>query len=163
MEGRGEREREREREMKLLCSQKGSLSQGHRLAKFLFYHLSICLAALSLSWGMWILSCGMWNLVPWPGIKPRVLALGAWTLSHWTTRGVTHRADLMKVSRTDSSWKAFVVLVLSLSRVWLWDPTDRSPPGSSVHGISRQEYCSRLPFPSLGNLPDPEIKPPSPS
>ena len=29
------------------------------------------------------LSCGMWDLVPWPG-----RALGAWTLSHWTSREV---------------------------------------------------------------------------
>ena len=29
-------------------------------------------------------------------------------------------------------------------------------------GFSRQEYCSGLPFSSLGNLPDPGIKPMSP-
>ena len=29
-------------------------------------------------------------------------------------------------------------------------------------GFSRQEYWSGLPFPSLGNLPDPGIKPRSP-
>ena len=28
-------------------------------------------------------------------------------------------------------------------------------------GFSRQEYWSRLPFPSPGDLPDPEIKPKS--
>ena len=33
-------------------------------------------------------SCGMWNLVSWPGIEPRPPALGAWSLSHWTTREV---------------------------------------------------------------------------
>ena len=27
-------------------------------------------------------SCSMWDLVPGPGIKPRPLALGAWSLSH---------------------------------------------------------------------------------
>ena len=27
-----------------------------------------------------------WFLVPWPGIKPRPSVLGAWNLSHWTTR-----------------------------------------------------------------------------
>ena len=27
---------------------------------------------------------GMWDLVPWPGIKPRPPALWAWSLSHWT-------------------------------------------------------------------------------
>ena len=26
--------------------------------------------------------------IPWPGIKPRSPALGAWSLSHWTTREV---------------------------------------------------------------------------
>ena len=31
------------------------------------------------------LCCGMWDLVPWPGIEPRPPALGAWSLSHWTT------------------------------------------------------------------------------
>ena len=42
------------------------------------------------------------------------------------------------------------------------DPMDCSPPDSSVHGISRQEYWSRLPFPSPGDLPDPKIEPVSP-
>ena len=37
-----------------------------------------------------------------------------------------------------------------------------SPPGSSVHGFSRQEYWSGLPFPSPGDLPDPGIEPGSP-
>ena len=32
-----------------------------------------------------IFSCGMWDLVPWPGIEPRPPALGAQSLSHWTT------------------------------------------------------------------------------
>ena len=34
------------------------------------------------------LSCSMWDLVSQPGIKPRPPALGAWSLSHWTTREV---------------------------------------------------------------------------
>ena len=38
-----------------------------------------------------------------------------------------------------------------------------SPPGSSVHGILQQEYWSGLPFPSLGDLPDPGIEPRSPT
>ena len=38
-----------------------------------------------------------------------------------------------------------------------------SPPGSSIHGIFRQEYWSVLPFPSLGDLPDPGIEPGSPA
>ena len=47
---------------------------------FLIYILFIYLAALGLS-------CGMWDLVPWPGVEPRPPALGVWSLSHWTTRG----------------------------------------------------------------------------
>ena len=35
---------------------------------------------------------------------------------------------------------------------------DCSLPGSSVHGILQQEYWSRLPFPSQGDLPDPGIE-----
>ena len=31
-------------------------------------------------------------------------------------------------------------------------------PGSSVHGISRREYWSGLPFPPPRDLPDPGIK-----
>ena len=34
------------------------------------------------------LSCGMWDLVPWPGMEPRLPALGAWSLSQQTTREV---------------------------------------------------------------------------
>ena len=51
----------------------------------LFFHtylyLFICLAVLGVS-------CVMWDLIPWPGIKPRCSALGVWSLSHWTTREV---------------------------------------------------------------------------
>ena len=35
----------------------------------------------------------------------------------------------------------------------LRDPMDCSPPGSSVHGFSRQEYWSGLPLPSPGIFP----------
>ena len=47
--------------------------------------------------------------------------------------------------------------------VWLFgDPMDCSPPGSSVHGISQQEYQSGLPCPPLlEDLPDPGIEPAS--
>ena len=35
-----------------------------------------------------ILSCSTWDLVSWPGIEHGPPALGAWSLSHWTTREV---------------------------------------------------------------------------
>ena len=43
---------------------------------------------------------------------------------------------------------------------WLnWTELDFSPPGSSVHGISQQNYWSKLSFFPPGDLPNPEIKP----
>ena len=41
----------------------------------------------------------------------------------------------------------------------LCDPMDCNPQGTSVCGLSRQEYWSGLPFPTPGHLPDPGIKP----
>ena len=38
------------------------------------------------------------------------------------------------------------------------DPVDYSPPGSSAMESSKQEYWSMLPFPTLGDLPDPGIE-----
>ena len=38
-----------------------------------------------------------------------------------------------------------------------------SLPGSSVHGILKQEYCGGLPFPSPGDLPNPGIESMSPA
>ena len=47
---------------------------------------------------MQTLSCGTWDLDPRPGIKPRPPALGALSLSHWTSREVPpveHISDLI--------------------------------------------------------------------
>ena len=42
----------------------------------------------------------------------------------------------------------------------LWDLIDCSPPGFSVHRIfQKQEYWSRMPCPSPGDLPDPGKEP----
>ena len=41
-----------------------------------------------------IFSCSMWDLVPWPGIKPGPPELGAQILGHWTTRGVPGKKSL---------------------------------------------------------------------
>ena len=49
-------------------------------------------------------------------------------------------------------------MLLAQSCPTLYDPVDCSPPGSSVPGI-----LQALPFPSPGDLPDPGIKPGSPT
>ena len=60
-----------------------------------------------LSCSMQTLSCGMWDLLPQPGIEPRPHALGAQSLNHWTARevptwpilktidGRAHRKDML--------------------------------------------------------------------
>ena len=66
-------------------------------------------------------------------------------------------------SKKDSG-KSQKVKVKSLSRVGLfatpWTVAYQAP--QSIE-FSRQEYCSGLPFPSPGDLPDPGIKPRSPA
>ena len=66
-----------------------------------------------------------------------------------------------KTGLTESRVSAYILLS-HLSHVWLWDPIDCSLPGSSVHGISQQEYQSGLPFPTPVDLPDPRIESESP-
>ena len=44
----------------------------------------------------------------------------------------------------------------------LRDPMNHGPPGSSVHGISRQEYWRGLSRPPPGELPNPGIESTSP-
>ena len=53
------------------------------------------------------LNCGMWDLVPQPGIKPRPPALGAWSLSHWTTREVQ---TFNFVAAVDVPWSSFIMV-----------------------------------------------------
>ena len=55
-----------------------------------------------------------------------------------------------------------VVLVVQLC-LTLRDPMDCTHQAPLSMGFSRQEYCSGLPFPSPGHLPDPGIKPRSPA
>ena len=61
-------------------------------------------------------------------------------------------------------WGAIAFSIKSLSCVQLfgipWTVAHQAPPSM---GFSRQEYWSGLPFPSPGNLPDPGIKPRSPT
>ena len=44
------------------------------------------------------------------------------------------------------------------SRLTLYDPMDRSPPGSSVHGILQARILKWVTMLSSGDLPDPGIE-----
>ena len=67
--------------------------------------------------------------------KPALLTLWFWTSSLWNVH-----AKLLQLFPT------------------LCNPMDRSPPGSSVHGFSRQEYWSRLSCPPPRDLPNSGIE-----
>ena len=70
----------------------------------------------------------------------------------------------MSSSKGSSFPKKVKVKVKSLSRVRFfatpWTVAYQAPPST---GFSRQEWWSGLPFPSPGDLPDPEIEPGSPT
>ena len=54
-----------------------------------------------------------------------------------------------------TTMRAHVCAKLLRSCPTLCDPVDCSPPGSSIHGISQQEYWSGLPCPPPRDLPNP--------
>ena len=139
--------------------------------------LFLYLAALSLS-------CNMWDLVPWPRIKPWSPILGAQSLSHWTTREVPpcyvinacHQVSPASRGGEMGStfcWKGpqgmFVfylcvcvcVYVCAQLCLTLCDPMDCSYQAPLSIDFSRQEYRSGWPFPSPGDLPDPGTEPTS--
>ena len=55
-----------------------------------------------------------------------------------------------------------VVLVTQLCPT-LCDPVDLALQAPQPMRLTRQEYCSGLPFPSPGDLPDPGLRPASPA
>ena len=86
---------------------------------------------------------------------------------------VWRRPDL-----TDRCWRKREEELDGLSRTLLWnltcawmplqscltlhDPVDRSPPGSSVHGILLARILELVAIPPPGDLPDPGVEPASP-
>ena len=67
----------------------------HFLLKKIFFLLYLILKTYLFIWPREILaaactifSCGVWDLVPRPGIEPGYPAFGVWSVSHWTIRKV---------------------------------------------------------------------------
>ena len=58
---------------------------------------------------------------------------------------------------------SYVCVLLPQSCLTLCDLMDRSPPGPSVRGNLQARILSGLPFPSPGDLPNPETEPGSPA
>ena len=68
-----------------------------------------------------------------------------WFLNLWLCQSVNPEDKAWEVGWLQ---RLALSLLLHLSCPTLCDPTDCSPPGSSVHGFSRQEYWSGVPLPS---------------
>ena len=94
-------------------------------------------------------SCGMWDLVPCPGLKLRPSTLGAWNLSHWTSREApqvflflgsrphfasTHFQESSKENRGEFSW---VLACLTMSLVY------PQPSVGKLGSGLQSEICSR--------------------
>ena len=62
-----------------------------------------------------IFRCGMWNLVPWPGIEAGPPELGAWSLSHWTTRAICVSDNAANKGLSCQSYG------FSSGHVWMWE------------------------------------------
>ena len=89
---------------------------------------------------------------------------------YFTYEGIDLKDQWLAAGLLTSKWRIKVFYlkpwseVKLLSHVWFfvtpWTVAYQAPPSM---GFSRQEYWSGLPFPSPGDLPDPEIKPRSPT
>jgi len=71
-----------------------------------------------------LFSCGMWDLVPQPGIKLDPAALGAQSLSHWTTREAPYIFFF--------KWKNIWMNICLQIHTWL--EVDRHPATTSNSG-----------------------------
>ena len=82
--------------------------------------------------------------------------------------GIEPRSPAFQADALPSELKGLLLLLLLLlSRFTCvqlcatpWTVAPQAPP---YMGLSRQEYWSGLPFPSLGDIPDPGIEPSSPA
>ena len=104
-------------------------------------HYLFNLAAPGLSCSMQTLSWGMWDLIPRPGMEPGPPVLGAWSLSHWTTREVLRILLL--------AFSGFQRLLHSLAH----DPSPSSQPTRAnwiLSSLHSDFVC--LPLPHFGTL-----------
>ena len=93
----------------------------------------------------------------WPKDQTHTSHIGRQVLYHWTTKKVHifHYFTLKEIQRKKVKLLSHVQLFVTP-----WAVAYQVSPSM---GFSRQEYWSGLPFPSLGDLPDPGIEPGSPT
>ena len=96
-----------------------------------------------------IFSCSMWNLVPWPVMKPGPPALGVQNLNHWTTRGIPnhiHFLFFLKQTNLSCATELSYLLFLSIYRAL---PLKLFAVGS----ISSFKFCSNVTISERSSLP----------
>ena len=89
--------------------------------------------------------------------QPKYPLLDKWIKKIWYICTMEYYTTLWKEENLPfpTMWMDLESIVCVLSRVWLCDPMDCSPPASSV-GFPRQGYWSELPFAPPRDLPNPD-------
>ena len=112
------------------------------------------MAVLGFCWGMWAslavahgLNCHVWDLVPWPGVKPDLFALGMWSLTHWTTRNTPRSVQFSSIAQLCPT---------------LCDPMDCSTSGLPVHHQLPELTLTRVHWVSDAIQPSHPLSSPSP-
>ena len=86
---------------------------------FFFKSLIFNLAVSDVSYSMGTLSCGMWDLIPWPGIEPGLPALGTQSLSHWAhPDGNPLQYSCLENPMDRGAWQATVFGVARVGHDW---------------------------------------------
>ena len=104
-----------------------------------------------------IFSCGMWNLVPWPGIEPGPPALGVRSLSHWTREVLTSTSVQPHMVEKNNSKKSFKApsLIPLVNPTFVWAnhfPALRRKKGRPFYYLL-QRSSSLLVLPWVGYYP----------
>ena len=138
-----------------------------------------CCGPILKSWGK-VWPWGMWDLGSPTGDQTCTLCVGRWCLDHWTSREAPLHWCLDVVLYWLIAWSCVTFGFLNIVSQCVLNiyyervkgkkvsvtqscPTLCDPMAPLSLGFSRQEYWSELPFPSLGDLPYPGIKPGSPA
>ena len=83
----------------------------------------------------WIGAVAYWYLALWESIELRNASLGKYKSSKCEVWFLLNEYCFCTVINLKNHKSETLCVLSCFSRVWLWDPVDGSPPGSSVHGI----------------------------
>ena len=98
---------------------------------------------VGLGCNMWALSCGMQDLVPWPGIEPGPPALGAWSLNCWTPRESS--SPISQGKETARLWTTYGEhhMTRNLGQLLEFKAMARKYLGPTVLQLQGNEFCQQ--------------------